>query len=314
MASADGPDATPGGGRGPWASLHDRRVRGELPRVVLLGHEQKRSVREAAERIQLLLAGRAQVLEVDLTRDLSRASRAVDVDMFIVLGGDGTLLSAGRALAGRQVPLVGVHLGRLGFLTAFTEPQFEQHIETMLEGRLPVSGRLLLDVGLLGQSGDELFRAVAVNEAVLASGQPFRMARLVVLVDDQPMTEVVGDGLLISTPSGSTAYNLSAGGPLLHPAVEAMVVTPICPHSITHRPAVVAAGSRIEVLCVQVNEGSALVIDGQMHQPVQRGMRVVVRRSRTDLLLARSPDCGDWQTLQDRLHWGVLPRVKDAGD
>ena len=307
-----------------WASLAARLAAGAKPRTVLVGNPEKPSTPEACDRLRKLFDGRAEVIATDLTRGLDAAREATDVDFYTVVGGDGTLLSAARCLQCNQVPLVGVHLGHLGFLTAFTEKEFPRHVDALLAGKLPVSRRITLECRITrGEAAEaanqntpglvlEDFSAWAINDCVLTAGPPFRLIRMKLSINGQPMTEVMGDGLIVATPGGSTAYNLSAGGPLVDASVKAIVVTPICPHSITHKPAVVDQSSEIEVVADRVNPGTTCFLDGQIQTPIRDGDRIMIRLGRYELLLARNPSVGEWQALHDSLHWGRMPALRDV--
>jgi NAD+ kinase len=264
--------------------------------------------------VEKLLGQGIELVAVDISSDLAPARQAPEADLVLVLGGDGTILNAARNLYNRQVPLVGINLGRLGYLTAFTEEEFAEHVPALLAGKLPVSRRITLEccvhTGQKGSSSTGSFCAWAINDCAINSGPPFRMIGLSVEINGQPMTEIMGDGLIVCTPSGSTAYNLSAGGPLVHPAVKAICVTPVCPHSITHKPVVVEESSRIMIRADRVNPGTTLSLDGQIQTPLAQGDQVEIHKGAHELLLVQNPRLGDWQTLQDRLHWGRMPAFK----
>lgn len=309
---------------GDWASLKKRVAAGKKPRTMIIGNPEKPSTPEAIARLQSVMRDRVEVVGVDLSRQLASAASAQDIDFFLVVGGDGTLLGAARALHQMQVPIIGVHLGHLGFLTAFTQEEFPRHLDTLLAGKLPISHRATLECTL--ERGDgaakenlatpgvvyEDFRSFAINECALMAGAPFKIIRMFLFINGQPMVEVAGDGLIVSTPGGSSAYNLSAGGPLVDPNVKAIVVTPLNPHSITHKPAVVEQSSEIEVVAERVNEGTTCMLDGQIATPIRDGDRITIRLGKHELLLARNPSIGDWQALQDRLHWGRMPMLKEV--
>lgn len=307
-----------------WATLKARLEAGQKPRTVIIGNPEKPSTPEAIARIAALLKDRAEIVGTDLTRQLTRACQSEEVDFFLVVGGDGTLLGAARALHEREIPIVGVHLGHLGFLTAFTEEEFPLHIDTLLSGNLPISRRATLECCI--QRGDgsaeanlatpgvvyEDFSSFAINECSLQAGAPFKVIRMLLYINGEPMLRVEGDGLLVATPGGSTAYNLSAGGPLVDPTVKAIILTPLNPHSITHKPAVVEQSSVIEVVAERVNAGTTCMLDGQIPTPIREGDRIVIRLGRHELLLGRNPAIGEWQALQDRLHWGRMPMLKEV--
>jgi NAD+ kinase len=191
-----------------------------------------------------------------------------ECDFAVVFGGDGSIISAARVLARSGVPVVGVNLGKLGFLAEFSADELKQYLEEILSGKTQIEKRMMLDCAVLN-GGGERFREQAVNDVFITAGPPFRMIELRITVDGQRLADCVSDGLIISTPTGSTAYNMSAGGPILSGKMEAMVVTSICPHSLSFRPIVIDAGSKIEVAAVNLNSGSAVLVDGQVSSPLQ---------------------------------------------
>src|SRR5690606_2960808 len=217
-------------------------------------------------------------------------------------GGDGTLLSAARRLNGRQIPLMGINFGKLGFLSSFSQGDFPRHFESLLRGEQPVRPRMMLEASVISKDVDcrlmerdqvarhRRFVSMALNDAVITAGPPFHMIELVLSADGETSVRYYGDGVIIATPSGSTAYNISAGGPILSPGVEGFCITPICPHSLSFRPVVVAAHSTVLISAATVNEGTTLFCDGQASTKLEVGDRVVVHRGPHDVLLVENPD------------------------
>jgi len=294
------------------------------PRLIVLANHKKPHVVEALAELRPWLAERAEVLaEPDLgqlksvSTDLPEAARA---DLALVLGGDGTMLSQGRWLAEYDVPLVGVNFGKLGFLAEFSLADLKVYWPQITAGGCPSSQRLLIEV-LLHRSagaswtinGAEGARTVTLglNDAVITCGPPFRMIDMELAVDppraDQRGTVFSGDGVIIATPSGSTAYNLSAGGPIVSPGIEALCITPICAYSLAFRPIVVNAGSMVHVRVCRANAGTTLVIDGQELVGLQTGDEVVVRRYGRRLKLLHHPKIDFWQMLAQKMKWAVRP-------
>ena len=154
--------------------------------------------------------------------------------------------------------------------------------------------------------------ATALNDAVVTAGPPFRMIELEVSEEDEPGVKYYGDGLIVSTSSGSTAYNVSAGGPIINPDVEAFCITPICPHSLSFRPVVVSSQSTVLIVASRVNEGTTLFCDGQASTKLSGGEKVVVRRGESDALLIENPDARRWSSLAEKLHWAVSPKYSDG--
>lgn len=253
--------------------------------------------------------------------DLSR----IDVNLILVLGGDGTLLSVARRLQGRQIPVMGVNYGRLGFLAGFQPDELHKYFGELVEGKLPISSRQMLDVSVITapQQCDLMNEAevvakrsahvLALNDAVVTAGPPFHMIELSLGVDGEFGVHVWGDGVIVCTPSGSTAYNVSAGGPILNPPVRAFCVTPIAPHSLSFRPVIVPSDLRIMLIARQVNRGTTLVCDGQDAARLKKGDQVIIRRADRDLLLVENPHSRRWRALAEKLHWASTPRLGNHG-
>lgn len=275
-------------------------------RLFIVANQEKEPVKRATGEIRAWLNGRAQVVGVtqSATEDLAR----VEADTVLVLGGDGTLLSAARRLAGRAIPLMGVNFGRLGFLASFTPDNWKSDLDSLLAGTLAVTRRMMLSVAVGDAQRQRRFVSTAMNDAVITAGPPFHMIELQLSVDGEPGVSFFGDGAIVSTPSGSTAYNASAGGPIVNPGVEAMCITPICPHSLSFRPVVIPAASRVAIVAAKVNEGTTLFCDGQDSVRLQEDDQVVLRRSEHDVLLIENPRVGQWRSLAEKLHWAVSPR------
>jgi NAD+ kinase len=228
---------------------------------------------------------------------------AAEVDLLISLGGDGTLLGVARAAGSRRVPILGVNLGTLGFLTEVTIDEMLPALETVLAGEAEIVSRMRLDVRA-SRDGRELGQFMALNDAVIAKSASSSMIDLETSAAGQEVTTYHADGLIVSTPTGSTAYSLSAGGPLLLPGLEAIVLTPICPHSLTQRPLVLPDEAEIEVV-VRTRGGEAtLTTDGQEGVVLLDGDRVSLRRSPHPVDIVASPLRTRFQILQMKLRWG----------
>jgi NAD+ kinase len=231
------------------------------------------------------------------------ATLAAEVDLLISLGGDGTLLSVARAAGSRRVPILGVNLGTLGFLTEVNVEEMLPVLETVLAGRAQVVSRMRLEAHAT-REGRELGQFLALNDAVITKTALSRMIDLETFAGGEAVTTYHADGLIVSTPTGSTAYSLSAGGPLLLPGLEAIVLTPICPHSLTQRPLVLPVESEVEVV-VRTRGGEATVtIDGQEGMELLDGDRVAMRRSPHPVDIIASPLRTRFQILQAKLRWG----------
>ena len=228
---------------------------------------------------------------------------AAEVDLLISLGGDGTLLGVARAAGSRRVPILGVNLGTLGFLTEVNVDEMLPALDTVLSGEAEVVSRMRLDVQA-SRDGQQLGRFIALNDAVIAKAALSSMIDLETFAAGQDVATYHADGLIVSTPTGSTAYSLSAGGPLLLPGLEAIVVTPICPHSLTQRPLVLPVESEIEVVVRTRGGQAALTTDGQEGIDLVDGDRVSLRRSPHPVDIVASPLRTRFQILQAKLRWG----------
>ena len=262
----------------------------------------KPEVAEAFPRLADWLSQRGILAGSDLDGRPGRLQET-PVDYVIVLGGDGTLLAVGQAMQHRQVPIVGVNLGKLGYLADFSVAELERFLDRILDDRTLISKRMMLDVEVSEPSG-EVWRGIAINDCVIRAGPPFRTIGLAVDIDDQRVTTIVGDGLIIATPTGSTAHNMSCGGPILQPGVDAIIMTPKCPHSLTHRPVVVEPEAGVRITVLEGSEGAALVLDGQLVHPIAGGTRILLGRSKETFQLVRHPDRKSWDTLVMKLKWG----------
>ncbi len=228
-----------------------------------------------------------------------REEMADGTDLIVVLGGDGTLLSVAGAAVEHGVPLAGFNLGTLGFLTELKKDSLESQLEEILNGKSGVSERSLLCFAVQGRE------YLALNDGVISKGGIARVIRLDLDIDGQRVAEIRGDGLIVSSPTGSTAYSLSAGGPIVHPQVDCMVLTPICPHALTFRPLVIPGTARVVVTPPEsAGPECRLTLDGQTALPLHPGEAVVVTQSRQRLTLLTSPAIGYYRLLFEKLNWG----------
>jgi len=236
---------------------------------------------------------------------------SMPLDLVIVLGGDGTLLSAARATAPVDVPLLGVNLGSLGFLTEVPLQSLYRMLDAIVQGRAAVEHRTLMECTLL--RGDEVRGSYLVfNDAVVNKTTLARLNTYDLYIDGVFVSSYRADGMIVATPTGSTAYSLSAGGPVLMPTVKALVVTPVAPHSLTHRPLVVPDSSEIEILLRSEEEVAYLSLDGQPGFDLRDGDRVRCRRSQHTVNLFRTGS-DFFQVLRTKLKWGERPELRGSG-
>jgi len=226
-----------------------------------------------------------------------------DAQLIIVLGGDGTLLSAARAIKGREIPLFAANLGGLGFLTAITIDQLFPELERTLRGEHRIGRRSMLHCDVL-RDGEIVASYTALNDVVFTKMAIARVIDLEVYWDKHFICKYRADGLIISTPTGSTAYSLAAGGPIIFPQVAALTITPICPHMLTNRPVLVPDSGEITVWARSEDEEIYLTVDGQVGQPLKRNDRVVCRNSQHTLQLVRPPKMLFFDVLRQKLKWG----------
>jgi NAD+ kinase len=224
-------------------------------------------------------------------------------DLIIVLGGDGTLLSAARAIRGREVPLFPVNLGGLGFLTAITMDEIYPELERAFRGEHRIGKRKLLDAELI-RNEKQIARYDALNDVVITKSTIARMIDLDAHVDQMFVCRYKADGLIVATPTGSTAYSLSAGGPIIFPSVGAICLTPICPHMLTNLPVIVPDTSTIRITSQAEDDSAFLTIDGQIGEPLKEGDQVVCRSSAYSLMLVRPPRMLFFDVLRQKLKWG----------
>lgn len=225
------------------------------------------------------------------------------IDLAIVMGGDGTMLNIARTLVDHRVPLIGVNQGRVGFLADVPLNAMLPMLSAMLSGEYVVEERVMLD-SALDRHGKLLFQAYAFNDVVVSKGNTGRLIEFEVYIDNQFVYSQRADGLVVASPTGSTAYALSAGGPILHPTLEAFVLAPICPHTLSARPIAVNSRSEIEINVIHADD-ARVHFDGQQHQDLLVGDRVVVQRARNTVRLLQPVGHNYYDTLRQKLHWGA---------
>jgi NAD+ kinase len=224
-------------------------------------------------------------------------------DLLIVLGGDGTLLSAARLAAERKVPILAVNLGGMGFLTTVSQDDLYSILEEIFSGNHRVSERVMLEAEIV-RGGAVIRRQNALNDAVLNKAALARIMDLELRVDDEYVTTYKADGLILSTPTGSTAYSLAAGGPIVYPSVAAFVVAPICPHTLTNRPLVIPDSATIDIDFKAEDDAVFLTLDGQIGFELVRGDHIRVRKAAEKLHLVRPTKKTYYQVLRNKLKWG----------
>ncbi|MGE0132036.1 MAG: NAD(+)/NADH kinase [Blastocatellales bacterium] len=227
-----------------------------------------------------------------------------DVDLIVVLGGDGTMLGAARLVGARQIPVLGVNFGWLGYLTEFTLDEMFTALEDVRAGNLFVERRMMIDIILNRGEAAATYRAL--NDAVVNKAAPGRMIELECRINGMLVNTFRADGMIVATPTGSTAYSLSAGGPIVHPDMPAILLTPICPHTLSNRPVVVPAESVVELVFKPAGEDLMLTIDGQQGIELRHDDRITLRRSQTTFNLVRPTNRNYFEVLRTKLKWGTI--------
>ncbi len=227
---------------------------------------------------------------------------ATESDAVVVLGGDGTMLSIARELAPHGAPLIGINQGRLGFLTDITVDDMFDAVAEILSGQYVAEERILLN-GQVHRGGERVFQSTAFNDVVVGKGGSGRLIDLEIAINSEFVYSQRADGLVVTTPTGTTAYALSAGGPIVHPTLEAFALVPICPHTLSARPIVVNSHSRIELHLTYADDARAH-FDGQQHFDLQSGDHVWITRASRTVTLLHPHSYSYYDTLRQKLHWG----------
>ena len=246
-----------------------------------------------------------QVARLINRSDLAASTEAVtDAEIVVVLGGDGTILRAARAASPRGTPILGVHLGQYGFITEIHPPDVMPALERVIGGDYQISERMMLQASLI-RDGKTIESTVALNDAVVSKGPLARMLSLRTMVDERLITTYAADGIIVSSPTGSTAYSLSAGGPVVHPDVRVMIITPICPHTLNARSLVIPDFESVQIVgeC-EIEDEMMLTVDGQIGVQLKCGDKVDVRRAEFPARIIYWDRMSFYDKLQSRLKWG----------
>jgi NAD+ kinase len=233
----------------------------------------------------------------------TREEMVAKVDLLIVLGGDGTLLAAARTLHGHSIPILAVNLGGLGFLTSVTLDELYPVLESVIDGKHRTTNRMMLDAEIVHMNKPSEMQC-ALNDAVANKAALARMLDFDVAVDGNHVGRYRADGLIVATPTGSTAYSLAAGGPIIHPALDAFVITPICPHMLTNRPLVVPDTAKVELDFVELGEPVFLTLDGQVGFQLEPKDRVIITKSASKVTFVSPPRLTYYEILRSKLRWG----------
>ncbi len=280
------------------------------PKAALIYDGSRANLRDRARSLRPIIDNHVEV--VAELEDLDGLFDPADAEFVIVMGGDGTMLRSARLMRRRQLPVVAVNLGKLGFLADTPPEQLEETLAEVVGGRRKLVDHLMFECSLLRQTeaseDDLLANRVGLNEVAVLAGEPFKMIDVQLYVDGNLATTYSCDGMLISTPVGSTAHNLAVGGPILRKDLQAFVISPINPHTLTVRPVVDTADRAFEIVVANPNAGTRLMVDGQVVGPIEPGDRVRVIRSQAVFQLMEITGRGYYRTLREKLGWGRRPR------
>ena len=261
---------------------------------------------EAMEQFVAFAGNRVEILSNCFA---SRCSMEVlrQADYAVVFGGDGTILGAARQLCQTKVPVIGVNVGKLGFLAEFSIQELQDQFERIFSRDVFVEKRMIVQCTVRRENRD-VFSSTAVNDVVITAGPPFSMIEMKLSVQKQQLAVCIGDGIIVSTPTGSTAYNLSAGGPILSSRLSAMVITPVCPHSLSFRPIVIDAESNVFIEMIRMNKQTTLLLDGQVQAQLHCDDVIEIQKHPGQFLVVNNPLRTQWETLASKLNWAEKPR------
>ncbi len=281
-------------------------------KALLAASPDRPSTASILARVRDIVSAHAEIVaEVDV--DATELSSNLQFDRLVAVGGDGTLIAQVRRVLERGVPLVGVNSGRLGFLAEFDVESLAREARSIFGPSPLIRQRMVIEATVRRRDGEMVFRGVAVNDAVVTAGMPFRMIELQLGFSGQPGPDITGDGVIVASPLGSTAYSVSAGGPIVHPDVEALIVTPVCPHSLAFRPIVIPSHTDVTISVERANPGSSLVLDGQTNVRLAVGDIVIIGRHPAVARLVGNPQITYWQQLLSKMRWAAAPTYRDRG-
>ena len=281
-------------------------------RLAIFGDRRRVHVAEAIAEFADFIKGKVTTI-VNCGVDECTPDNLREADYAVVFGGDGSIIAAARRLSrsGEKIgiPVIGVNLGKLGYLAEFSVEELKEFFPQLIKGKAKIEKRMMLLCRVL-RKGKERFSSTAVNDVYITAGPPFRMIDLKMLVNGEHLGDCVSDGLVVSTPTGSTAYGLSAGGPILSQRMEGIVITPICPHSLSFRPIVIKADSVVELCGERLNKGTTVSIDGQVSLELGIDDVVQIMRPKMDFLVVNNPLRCEWDTLATKLGWAERPKYQ----
>ncbi|MHB1033700.1 MAG: NAD(+)/NADH kinase [Pirellulales bacterium] len=270
-------------------------------RIVILGSKERPGVVAQAARLQRAIQKYADLVATDFSGSGDLA--VLDADLVIVIGGDGSILRAAHRMYHRQLPILGVNLGKLGFLADLSPDELIELLPEICQGKFRVVEHLMFECRV-DRGQRTIAQELGLNEVAVLAGAPFTMVSLDLYVDSELVTTYSCDGLIIGTPVGSTAHSLSSGGPILRKDLQAFVISPICPHTLTNRPVVDGAERIYEIVVAKPNAQTSVVVDGRVLCGLEAGDRVRVERARARFKLVEVPGHSYYDTLREKLGWG----------
>lgn len=294
--------------------MNSKRVHSMKRSVVLISNRNKSRAVAALDEVRELIDRYGKLVCEMQTHEVDGLPEPGSVDLVIALGGDGTILSAARKCLTLRAPLLGVNTGKVGFMAGYELDRFREEAHNLLsDAHLHIHPFIPLHGVVRDAEGKPRFSGFALNEFVVSAGPPFRMITLDISVDQQPGPSVSGDGLIVSTPLGSTAYNVSAGGPIVAPGVDAMIITPIAAHSLSFRPIVIRSSSRVFIRVNSANSnehaGTTMILDGQQDLRIGEGDTLEVTSAKEAIRFVLDPSVSYWKTLLGKMHWASEPNA-----
>jgi NAD+ kinase len=286
--------------------LHGNDKTMRKPKIIIFGDERRENVAETIQEFTRFAKGKAQILANCFCGDCFR-DMLKETDYAFVFGGDGTILSAARELSENNIPVVGINVGRLGFLAEFSLEQVKKLFDRLVSDKSLVEKRMVLKC-TINRKNKKKIVSTAINEIVITAGQKFNMVGLKMMVHGQSLADCIGDGVIVSTPTGSTAYNLSAGGPILSARLSAIVITPICPHTLSFRPIVIDAEKKLDIYPQRINDGTTVMLDGQILCSLELDDVITIEKHKGNFLVVNNPLQTQWDTLAGKLNWAQKPK------
>jgi NAD+ kinase len=276
-----------------------------MKKVLIIGNTEKEKIKNAFRELDLWIGERAHAVFMDVAE--AEKTRPLEADFAIAMGGDGTFLRVSRMVSPYGIPMIGIHLGLFGFLAELTPKDMYDNLDKVFRGEYKINTRMLLNCRL-ERNGVPVNESLGVNDAVVSRASLSRLVSIKLFIDGEEVATYSSDGLIVSTPLGSTAHCLAAGGPILSPEIDAFVISPICPHTLTNRPLVISGEAKVKMEVGSEGVGTGLTVDGQVFQELMPGDTINVERSGTRLKLVDAGIRSFYTVLREKLSWGGSPK------